>query len=636
MPTTLDDLDEARVQGPARRRRTRPTSSPGLAFLLATVGASGERRLPRLLGRAEGQRASRSPRAGRRRTPSTSPAASGEGRARSCSPTRPRPPFTVPEGGDAPTTGALLDTCFRQVEYAGVHRGREEPGGCRAVASTSCSPTTSRPTSPGQMYMYPVAPRVDAPRGVGAVRAAGRQPRSRSRRPTSPSTARPWIDDWTGDGHRLTGPAGDHAHSGRRRRRPRRRPRGRSAARCAGPSRSPCRSRSSASSSPGRCSAMVGARVRRRRHARPGRVRRRVLRRPRTWRIIGLTLAQAGLATTASRACSGVPGAYVLYRRRFPRSGGRARARHRAVRAADRGRRRRVPFAARRAADRWASWASTSTFAAIVARARVLQLLGRRARRSAGCGRGSTRAPSEAARTLGASPCAGARCTVTLPALAPAIASAASLVFLFCASAFGMVLVLGGLQFGTIETEIWVPDDPAPRPARGRRAVGRAARGRGRRARGGRARTRPTRAGADPRRTGHGGRTAAAAPPGRGAARRRARLDVGAAAVTAVVVVLLALPLVNLVVRSLQHRRRLGARPLRGARHDRATTLHGLGLAGGRAPRCAPRSTRRRSRSSSGLLVAPRAVAAPPVASGPACRSPGWTPSSCCRSACRR
>lgn len=60
----------------------------------------------------------------------------------------------------------------------------------------------------------------------------------------------------------------------------------------------------------------------------------------------------------------------------------------------------------------------------------------------------------QAARMLGAS---GLRvwCTVTLPTLAPAIASAESLVFLFCATSFGVVLILGGRQFANIETEIY-------------------------------------------------------------------------------------------------------------------------------------------------------------------------------------
>ena len=38
------------------------------------------------------------------------------------------PPFTIPEGETQPTTSALLDTCFRQVEYAGVLEGLRQPG----------------------------------------------------------------------------------------------------------------------------------------------------------------------------------------------------------------------------------------------------------------------------------------------------------------------------------------------------------------------------------------------------------------------------------------------------------------------------------------------------------------------------
>lgn len=62
---------------------------------------------------------------------------------------------------------------------------------------------------------------------------------------------------------------------------------------------------------------------------------------------------------------------------------------------------------------------------------------------------------AQAARSLGASPLR-AFTAVTLPALAPALASAASVVFLFCATSFGVVLVLGGTRFRTLETEIYV------------------------------------------------------------------------------------------------------------------------------------------------------------------------------------
>lgn len=63
--------------------------------------------------------------------------------------------------------------------------------------------------------------------------------------------------------------------------------------------------------------------------------------------------------------------------------------------------------------------------------------------------------PAEAAAALGASP-VQVLLTVTLPALRPAIVSAASVVFLFCATAFGVVLTLGGLRYSSVETEIYL------------------------------------------------------------------------------------------------------------------------------------------------------------------------------------
>ncbi len=63
--------------------------------------------------------------------------------------------------------------------------------------------------------------------------------------------------------------------------------------------------------------------------------------------------------------------------------------------------------------------------------------------------------PGEAAAALGASPWQVLR-TVTLPALRPAIVSAASVVFLFCATAFGVVLTLGAPHYSSVETEIYL------------------------------------------------------------------------------------------------------------------------------------------------------------------------------------
>ena len=61
----------------------------------------------------------------------------------------------------------------------------------------------------------------------------------------------------------------------------------------------------------------------------------------------------------------------------------------------------------------------------------------------------------DAAAALGATPWQVFR-TVTLPALRPGIVSAATVVFLFCSTAFGVVLTLGGLRYGTVETEIYI------------------------------------------------------------------------------------------------------------------------------------------------------------------------------------
>ena len=59
-----------------------------------------------------------------------------------------------------------------------------------------------------------------------------------------------------------------------------------------------------------------------------------------------------------------------------------------------------------------------------------------------------------AARTLGASPLAAAR-RITLPLLLPAILAAALLVFIFDFSSFGVILILGGPSFVTLEVEIF-------------------------------------------------------------------------------------------------------------------------------------------------------------------------------------
>ncbi len=60
----------------------------------------------------------------------------------------------------------------------------------------------------------------------------------------------------------------------------------------------------------------------------------------------------------------------------------------------------------------------------------------------------------DAAATLGASP-AQRQLRLTLPLLAPALAAATSIVFLFCFTSFGVIVVLGGIRYATLESEIY-------------------------------------------------------------------------------------------------------------------------------------------------------------------------------------
>jgi thiamine transport system permease protein len=174
--------------------------------------------------------------------------------------------------------------------------------------------------------------------------------------------------------------------------------------------------------------------------------------RPRTWRIIGQTLAQSGTATVIT-VLLGLPGAHLLYRCRF-----RGRGLVRVLVT--------VPFVLPTVVVGVAfrnllvegglleGLGADGTFAAVVA-ALVFFNYAVVVRTVGSMWAHLDPRPEQAARALGASPWQ-AFVSVTLPSLWPAVASAASLVFLFCATSFGTVLVLGGPGYGTVETEIWL------------------------------------------------------------------------------------------------------------------------------------------------------------------------------------
>ena len=62
--------------------------------------------------------------------------------------------------------------------------------------------------------------------------------------------------------------------------------------------------------------------------------------------------------------------------------------------------------------------------------------------------------PARPRASLGAGP-VRVLLTITLRSLLPAIAAAFVMVFLFCATSFGIMLIMGGSRYGTLETEIF-------------------------------------------------------------------------------------------------------------------------------------------------------------------------------------
>jgi len=177
-----------------------------------------------------------------------------------------------------------------------------------------------------------------------------------------------------------------------------------------------------------------------------------VLGRPRVHRVLWFTVWSAGLATVLS-VVLGVPTAFVLHRLRFP---GIGLLRTLVV----------LPFVLPTVVVGVAfrhliapsgplgALHLDGTAAAIVA-ALVFFNVSVVVRTVGAFWESLDRRTEEAAAALGASPLR-VFMTVTLPGLLPGIASAASVVFLFCSTAFGVVLTMGGLRYANVETEIYL------------------------------------------------------------------------------------------------------------------------------------------------------------------------------------
>jgi thiamine transport system substrate-binding protein len=151
-PRTLDDLTKSEYKGlfvtPGAS-----SSSPGLAFLLTTIAAYGDH-WPDYWSKLMAN--------GTKITSGWSDAYEVDFTAGGGKGDRPivlsyssSPPFTIPKGASKPTTSALLDTCFRQVEYAGVLKGAKNPAGAKAFIDFMTRKSFQR-ALPDNMYVYPV------------------------------------------------------------------------------------------------------------------------------------------------------------------------------------------------------------------------------------------------------------------------------------------------------------------------------------------------------------------------------------------------------------------------------------------------------------------------------------------------
>ncbi|HLS26383.1 MAG TPA: thiamine ABC transporter substrate-binding protein [Beutenbergiaceae bacterium] len=191
-PQILADLtepqyaDQVVVTNPA-------TSSPGLAFLLATVAEFGEEWTEYWQDLVDN---------GLLVVDSWSTAYSeefsgsvGEGPRPIALSYSTSPAFEVGPDGEAPATEAMLSTCFRQVEYAGVLEGAQNPEGAQAFIDFLLTEAVQADI-PDQMFMYPVNDDLELPEEW--VRWAPLADEPRNLDPAEIDANRQdWIETWT-------------------------------------------------------------------------------------------------------------------------------------------------------------------------------------------------------------------------------------------------------------------------------------------------------------------------------------------------------------------------------------------------------------------------------------------------------
>ena len=191
-PVTLEDLADPEYQD--LTVVTNPaTSTPGLSFLFATVGHFGtdgyldywQSLTDNGLKVVEGWEDAYY----------TDFSGAGDGDRPIVLSYASSPAYTVSDDGTSSTTAALLDTCFRQVEYAGVLANSDNPEGAQAFVDFLLG-DQFQSDIPETMYVFPVSPDATVPAEWESFAPV----------PTAPIVVDPaeisanrdtWIKDWT-------------------------------------------------------------------------------------------------------------------------------------------------------------------------------------------------------------------------------------------------------------------------------------------------------------------------------------------------------------------------------------------------------------------------------------------------------
>lgn len=105
------------------------------------------------------------------------------------------PPAEVQPGDTEVPTGVLTDTCFRQVEYAGVLAGAKNPVGAQQVIDFMLSPEFQAGL-PDAMYVYPVDTKTELPTDWAMYAQAPKETRTLDSAVIA-AERDTWIQDWS-------------------------------------------------------------------------------------------------------------------------------------------------------------------------------------------------------------------------------------------------------------------------------------------------------------------------------------------------------------------------------------------------------------------------------------------------------